>query len=557
MRKVISYLLAGLFSLIGSVVIVGAQPTALWKFKTDERIYGSPLIVDSVLYIGSLDGKFYAVNRNTGTEIWNYSTGEEIRTTAVNYDSVLCFANGNRLYGLSVSGNYLWDVLLYDGEVANIHDQWDDFNPSPVLIDSIAYIGTEQGLIYGVNVYDGAVVFNYQTPGGDVTIETTPSIINGKIYFGDWLGVFYCVDLETNDLLWSYDTKLDNTYSWVNAITTRPIFYEGSVLFAGRSCNLYRMDQITGDKIWMYHDPQAMWLKGGPVLDDTTLFMGSSNQCELYVFGVNSGHLLWQTKVDYRIYGTPFVTEDYVIAGTGWEYTDNYGSLFLINKDDHRLKAQFKTGGQVHSSPILVDSIIYFGCSDEYVYAVNINELIQEEHPYSYLKDDATTQLGNLTENDEFSTSLYIYNDGNVYDSVTLVSPSDYLDMTPNDFILNPSDSQLVSFTFHLTDLSSGNYTTVINISPHYTLPDNLTITKRYKFTLNKPDLVSQELQEKFFPGQNYPNPFAELTHIPVSLSEETNVHLILFNEQGNAVDVVWNGMLSPGRHNIVFDGTT
>ena len=557
MKTILLFLTATTYFILTSARMCGSQPEAFWKFKTDGRVYGTPLIVDSVIYIGSLDGNIYAINRKTGEEIWNYSTGDEIRTTAVLCDTILCFGGGNKLYALNLSGSLKWEFTLYEGTVSNSHDNWDDFNSSPVLDDTVVYIGSEYGLVFGVNILNGDTVFHFQTPLANATIETTPSIENGKIYFGDWLGVFYCVDLVTSDLVWSYDTKTDNTYSWVNAITTKPVFYEGSVLFAGRSCNLYRMNAETGDRIWMYHDPQSMWLKGGPVLDDTTIYIGSSNQCQLFAFGINSGILLWQTKVDYRIYGTPMVTEEYLITGTGWEYTDAFGSLFLIGKDDHQLKAQFKTAGQVHSSPVMADTMIYFGCADEYVYAVNINALLDMEYPNTHLKDISLVPLGILPGNEPYSTSVYVYNDGTVYDSVIISTQADYLDISPDVFILNPSDSQEVTLTFQVPGLNPGNYTSTLIIQPFYSLPQlNLNIYKEYTFTVEGTEQVNQEEANTFQLGQNYPNPFSCLTEIPFSLPAESLIHLSVYNSRGTEIDIIREGRLSSGSYCIPFDAT-
>jgi outer membrane protein assembly factor BamB len=41
-----------------------------WKFSTDNAIIGSPGYSDGVVYIASTDGYLYAVNANTGTQVW-------------------------------------------------------------------------------------------------------------------------------------------------------------------------------------------------------------------------------------------------------------------------------------------------------------------------------------------------------------------------------------------------------------------------------------------------------------------------------------------------------
>ena len=136
-----------------------------WKFETGGRIYATPVLNDTVMYIGSLDGYFYALDSRDGSEYWKYFAGKEIRSTAGIYDTIICFAGGNMMYGLNILGDSLWSFQMYEGAVVNSNDQWDDFNSSPKLIDSIAYIGTEHGKVYGINVKTGGEVFSYQTSG--------------------------------------------------------------------------------------------------------------------------------------------------------------------------------------------------------------------------------------------------------------------------------------------------------------------------------------------------------------------------------------------------------
>jgi outer membrane protein assembly factor BamB len=270
----------------------------------------------------------YAINIKTGEPIWRYKTTNQIRTNVAIYDSILCFASGEKLIGLNKSGDLLWEFLLCSQPFSNNHDDYDDFNSSPLLVDSIAYIGSDYGLFFGVNVLNGDTVLHYQTPGATHTIETTPVYSNGKVYFGDWDGVFYCVDVKTDELVWSYDTKTDGTFPWVNAIQTRSVIFEDQVLFAGRCSRLYSLNLETGAKKWMTIDMGGVWILGGLVLEDTIVYSGSSNQFRFQAFNAKTGKYIFTVAVDYRVYGTPFIGEDHYIVGTGMEPDNEYGSLF-------------------------------------------------------------------------------------------------------------------------------------------------------------------------------------------------------------------------------------
>ena len=61
----------------GSGAGIGAQDAKLrWEFETAGEIYSSPAIADNVIYFGSQDRNFYAVDVLTGLELWKIAIGD-------------------------------------------------------------------------------------------------------------------------------------------------------------------------------------------------------------------------------------------------------------------------------------------------------------------------------------------------------------------------------------------------------------------------------------------------------------------------------------------------
>src|ERR1700754_1067852 len=46
-----------------------------WKYPTGRSIYGAPVVVNGIMYLGSGDGYLYALNAETGGLVWKYKTG--------------------------------------------------------------------------------------------------------------------------------------------------------------------------------------------------------------------------------------------------------------------------------------------------------------------------------------------------------------------------------------------------------------------------------------------------------------------------------------------------
>jgi len=71
----------------------------LWKFKTGGPLYASPVIANGILYIGSTDGKLYALDAKQWGIKWVFDAGDAIRYSAtVLGDRVYFSARNNKIY---------------------------------------------------------------------------------------------------------------------------------------------------------------------------------------------------------------------------------------------------------------------------------------------------------------------------------------------------------------------------------------------------------------------------------------------------------------------------
>jgi eukaryotic-like serine/threonine-protein kinase len=529
-----------------------------WKFKTGGNVNGIPLIDNGVVYVGSFDGNFYAIDASTGTEKWHYKTDNKIFTNPVLYNGIICFESGNSLYALNTNGELVWKFILCSEAVINMNDEWDYYRSSPSVSNGVVYIGSEKGKVFGINIADGSKAFECQTAEGKYAIKTTPLIYDGKIYFGDWNGVFFAYDLSTATMVWKYDTKIDYTStSWVNAIVTDPVFYKGSIYFGGRSCNLYCVNPQTGAKIWMYHESESMWMLGGPTIVDDVVYMGSSYQHVVYTFNALSGSKGWKKSVTYRVNGKPLIDGDYVFVGTEADTDTTTGTLCALNKTDGSMKAKLRLGGQVYSSPVLYNGVIYFGCSNGYVYAYDKDAFINMKYPNTYLKETSKLDLGTLELKGSFKKTFYVYNDGEVRDSVGITeTPSKILAFNPSSFLLEPKDSQEVEFSIDLTTLAEKTYTCAIKVNSYNALVP-FSISRTLTFKAIKSTGVSDEdrISDKYFLSQNYPNPFNPTTTFSYSIPSSQFVNITVFDICGKEIECLVNEEKSPGNYKVEFNG--
>ncbi len=85
---------------------------------------------------------------------------------------------------------------------------------------------------------------------------------------------------------------------------------------------------------------------------------------------------------------------------------------------------------------------------------------------------------------------------------------------------------------------------------------DDLRLVKKAALSVveSRPPVV--ETPESWMLLQNYPNPFNPVTRIPFTVAESGQVELVVYDIRGRQVKVLLDGVVAPGHHTVVFDGS-
>ncbi|MBS3094430.1 PQQ-binding-like beta-propeller repeat protein, partial [Candidatus Pacearchaeota archaeon] len=112
----------------------------IWNYTTGEGIISSPAVSKEMVYFGSNDFNLYALNSTTGVQIWNYSTNGEVQgSPAVSSSGVLIVgSNDNKTYALNATTGSLFWSYLTNG----------NFQSSPAISNGLVYIGSNDGYLY-------------------------------------------------------------------------------------------------------------------------------------------------------------------------------------------------------------------------------------------------------------------------------------------------------------------------------------------------------------------------------------------------------------------------
>src|SRR5690349_639242 len=128
-----------------------------WKLKTGGAVYSSPAVSDGVVFVGSNDGRLYAVDAESGAIKWKFAAKARIASSpAVSHQTVYVGSYDSQLYAIdAVTGQKKWSFAT-EGEkrftAPHIHgmlpdaqampDPFDFFLSSPAVWNGAVYFGS-------------------------------------------------------------------------------------------------------------------------------------------------------------------------------------------------------------------------------------------------------------------------------------------------------------------------------------------------------------------------------------------------------------------------------
>jgi outer membrane protein assembly factor BamB len=215
------------------VALDAATGRELWRFRAGV-IESSPLLVKGMLYFGSWDKKFYALDVRTRKVVWTFSAGDAIKAGPAYTNGTVYFASyDNKVYAVDArTGKLRWAA----SGTAN-------FYATPAIAYGRVFIGNTDGRVYAFGAASGHLLWARATGG---YVYSSAAVWQKTVYVGSYCRRFYALDAATGDVRWSFDTH--------TAISGAPTVLGGLVYFSTLNGRTYALDAQTGKKIWQFGD---------------------------------------------------------------------------------------------------------------------------------------------------------------------------------------------------------------------------------------------------------------------------------------------------------------
>lgn len=309
----------------------------VWAFPTHGPIgwSASPILSrdQKLVFVGSSDGRLYAINPENGAAAFNYDSDAPILTTPVCLDDrlLVCDSGGKTQAIDSTSGAIIWshsgeDLIVASPVLSGNHvivcnrsghvtaldvrmgrklwqfDAAESIVAAPKVHGDSLYFGTRGGQVYSISANSGKLNWKYVADG---RILSSPSASVDTVYVGTQGGVFFALDAEAGRLIWEYPTMSPILKSGVIVFT--------SVMFASENKWLYSCEKYSGTLKWKAP------LKEAPAAALETIgssIISTSKDGWLQGFDTTSGNLRFQRFLKKQVESQPLIAKDKLYLGT-------------------------------------------------------------------------------------------------------------------------------------------------------------------------------------------------------------------------------------------------
>lgn len=359
-----------------------------WKFKTSGKILASATIDSEIIYFGSMDSVFYALDIKSGETVWEFNTQSAIQSIPLVYgDLVYIKSKGDVLALAKDSGELLWSYQIKNDTLDTQLDLWDYHSGSPAVFDSKIYFGLSNGELIGFDLDSGQIRNRISS------IDYSPNksgllIYDSLLFWGDWNGKIYSYNLRSNNFNWVYSTYNKQPYSTFGQIISQFSILDSLLFFGSRNPEFQVVNTNNGEKQWSYIEKNGGWISGDPLVHNDTVYVGGSDNHEMFAFNSLTGEKYWTYKFLNNNFSKPVVWKDYLLFTTGdaynvWGKKPGIGYLYALNRIDGTIWNFYQFGGNLYSGLVIKDDLAYFGSSDGFFYCVDLLRFTGKKHDLS------------------------------------------------------------------------------------------------------------------------------------------------------------------------------
>ncbi len=311
-----------------------------WSFKTNAAVNSVPFADDKNVYFGSNDGNVYAIEQDGGKKIWQFQTGNTVQSLVLRYEDTIIFTS-------DTGATFFLDLQ-----------------------------GLEKDRI--------------ENP---VWSHHTFQVYDGIVYWAPLERSFGAYEMKTRKFLWT--VPVPSQYSvWYSfpALDEKQVYYASSIYRSPVELHYYAADRKTGEQVWEVTDTVDLGEKT-PVNRDTAFMrhvalldylapsvwrnfvIFTSGDIFVRAFNTETGEVVWKAEFDYPTSSAPTIAGDRVYFGVRGDENEKDGGgvkpkLVCLSVRDGKILWQMDLDGPVLNSPVISGKRMIFGTENNLFYVL-------------------------------------------------------------------------------------------------------------------------------------------------------------------------------------------
>lgn len=314
-----------------------------------------------------------ASHQPVGRKLWSRELGEPT-------GSAPAVVNGT----VYIGGHF--KIVALDGETGRTVWEKETTGPvqsSPAVAGGNLYVGFLDHRLVALEREGGKLRWEFKTQ--DV-ITASPVVANGMVYIGSWDGFVYALDADTGRLIWKQQTE--------GPIRSPAAIHDGILFASSNHGILHVLNARTGQSRLRFRTP-------GPALEPTTVANGLAYfPSGGVLYAVASGareipgqYQFKQVWAQFFIWQVPGIPRPPGQQGGRWRFSpekiskgyasslaaapdaiyvgDTRGNFYARHASQGTELWQFRAGGSIVGSPVIVGTRVYFGAKDGFLYALD------------------------------------------------------------------------------------------------------------------------------------------------------------------------------------------
>lgn len=323
----------------------------IWKFKT-KRTTSGPVVSGDQVYFTDYSPMLYSVNIKTGVGTYGKALATRV-TTPIQVD-------GQHLYFISESG-YINCRDKTTGE-----SQWvKDLHKPPLSLGigpKHVYVPNKGQSLMALDKLTGEERWKYSM---NRPLLGRPTVVGNLVIMSTDSPTIFAFDTLN---AWKKDVE--------KASPTAPVLHKGSVYWGLASGKLVGLDVKTGKEFWSHQLRRP--ILSDPLIHDGVIYYGANDK-RFYAQSLKTKEILWVFQSKYWIMTTPRYYDGKVY------FTDGGGSIYCIELATRKLLWKYRTNGALdYMNPLVVkDGVVYCGGESSSKVVMEDNELVDMREFYA------------------------------------------------------------------------------------------------------------------------------------------------------------------------------